>query len=301
MSDAIYSGDISGKPVVSIEYFPADGLIKERALATGAHALRRFDPDFQTVTFGAGASPVDGSFEWSTRLLQLTEVPTASHLTLCTFATKAELFNFTDELWQAGIKHLVMLRGDAADDNGGLGEFDSVADAVRALRKRRGWEISVSCYPETHPKAENRAADIAVLLDKQRAGASRAVTQFFFDNADFYAFREEARAAGVTIPLIPGIMPILNAEKIFSFAEGCGAKVPADLRKRFAACGDDKAKRSDVAREFVQEQVRDLAENGVKALHVYSMNRVDLTADAIRAFQACFDGRETRAKLRLVS
>ena len=96
-------------------------------------------------------------------------------------------------------------------------------------------------------------------------------------------------------------MPILNADKIFSFAEDCGAKVPTDLRKRFDACGDDKAARSDIARDFVQAQVRDLAKNGVKAIHVYSMNRVDLTADAIRAFQACFNGKEERSKLRLVS
>ena len=289
-----------GKAEVSIEYFPASGLVAERALMTGAHALRRFEPDFQTVTFGAGGTATDGSFEWSTRLAKLTDIPTASHLTLSHFEDAACVFAFTDRLWDAGIRHLVLLRGDPAPGRKGLAGFESVAAALRALRHRKSWEISVSAYPETHPLAQGRVADLDVLRAKQNAGAARAITQFFFDNSDFYRFRDEAGKAGVHLPLVPGIMPIGNFDKIASFAENCGASVPDWLRKRFAEAGDDKAKRSDVARDVVETQVRDLAANGVDAIHVYSMNRVDLTADAIRAFQNCFTGQSLPTNLRLV-
>ncbi len=259
-----------------------------------------FEPDFQTVTFGAGGTATEGSFEWSTRLSELTDVPTASHLTLSYFDDADAVFAFTDSLWDAGIRHLVLLRGDPAPGRKGLAGFESVADALRALRYRKRWEISVSAYPEVHPLAENRIADLDVLRAKQNAGAARAITQFFFDNADFYRFRDEAEEAGVRLPLVPGIMPIANFDKIASFAGNCGASIPQWLRDRFAEAGDDKAKQSDVARDVVEAQVRDLAANGVDAIHVYSMNRVDLTADAIRAFQNCFTGQSMPTDLRLV-
>ncbi len=289
-----------GKAEISIEYFPASGLVAERALMTGAHALRRFEPDFQTVTFGAGGTATDGSFEWSTRLAELTDVPTASHLTLSHFTSSEDVFAFTDKLWNAGIRHLVLLRGDPAPGRSGLAGFASVAAALRTLRRRKGWEVSVSAYPEVHPLAESDSADLDVLRAKQEAGAARAITQFFFDNADFYRFRDDADKAGIRLPLVPGIMPIGNFDKIASFARKCGAGVPDWLRDRFSEAGDDKAKRSDVARDVVETQVRDLAANGVDAIHVYSMNRVDLTADAIRAFQASFNGQSAATDLRLV-
>ncbi|MFK8035895.1 MAG: methylenetetrahydrofolate reductase [Hyphomicrobiales bacterium] len=283
------------QPVVSIEYFPPSGLSAERALITGAHALRRFAPDYQTITFGAGGASSDSvrdvALEWSSQLQNLNEVPTACHLALCHFESSEVLFDFATNLKEEGIERLVVLRGDAQSSSGnGLAGHNSVADAVRALKKKFGFDISVAAYPEPHPKAQSSAADIQVLLDKQAAGANRAITQYFFDNELFYDFCDKARAAGVKMDIVPGIMPIANFEKIKEFSEKCGASVPERFEALFAKAGDDKAARSDVARELVETQVRDLARNGVDQLHIYSLNRVDLTADAIRAFQAEFEG-----------
>ncbi|MDA8870500.1 methylenetetrahydrofolate reductase [Rhizobiaceae bacterium] len=287
----------SGVPETSVEFFPVNGLVKERALMTAAHALKRFSPDYLTVTCGAGGDGGRGTLEWAERLIELTEVPTACHFTLCSFTTQNEVLAACDGLWAQGIRHLVLLRGDAAGDDNGLAGFGSVADAVRAIRRRHAFEISVSAYPEVHPKAQDAARDLDVLAAKQDAGARRAITQFFFDNADFYRFRDRAEARGIRLPLVPGIMPITNFAKISNFSKGCGARVPDELGKRFAAAGDDKSAQSDVARAVVEAQVRDLAANDVDAIHVYSMNRVDLTADTLRAFQACFDGKTDEVRL----
>ncbi|MEL7273647.1 MAG: methylenetetrahydrofolate reductase [Pseudomonadota bacterium] len=291
----------SGIGQFSLEFFPPKGLPAERALVTGAHALRRFKPAFQTVTFGAGGTATDGCFEWCDQLQNLTETPTASHLALCHFENSAELMAFADRLWDADIKHLVVLRGDVeADDGIGCAGYNSVAEAVTALKKRHKFTISVSAYPEVHPKAESLDADIAVLLDKQKAGADRAITQFFFDNEDFYRFRERCEKAGLRIPLVPGIIPINNFDRIRGFSEKCGASVPATFEERFVAAGDDKAAQTDVARAIVEEQVRDLARNGVRHIHIYTLNRVDLAADTIRAFQAEFSGESDEEETALV-
>ncbi|MEM9732322.1 MAG: methylenetetrahydrofolate reductase [Pseudomonadota bacterium] len=291
----------SGTGQFSLEYFPPKGLSAERALVTGAHALRRFKPAFQTVTFGAGGTATDGCFEWCDQLQNLTEIPTASHLALCHFNNSDELMVFADRLWDADIKHLVVLRGDVeAEDGIGCAGYQSVAEAVAALKKRHKFIISVSAYPEIHPKAASLDADISVLLDKQKAGADRAITQFFFDNEDFYRFRDRCEKAGVRIPLVPGIIPINNFERIRRFSENCGAYVPEEFEQRFAAAGDDKAARTDVARAIVEEQVRDLARNGVRHIHIYTLNRVDLAADTIRAFQAEFSGETDEEDTALV-
>lgn len=279
---------ISGTPRVSVEYFPAKGVVKERALMTAAHALRRFGLDFQTVTFGAGGTGVDGAFEWCTQLAQITDVPTVCHVTLSHFERRESLFAFLDSLWNAGIRRLVLLRGDAAEGRDGLCGYASVADALAAIKNQQCWDISVAAYPETHPLAQSADDDLYVLRAKQEAGADRAITQFFFNNADFYAFRDRALRAGVTLALVPGIMPITNFDRIASFAHACGAKVPVELQEAFAQCGNDTERHSDLARLYVQAQVTDLAANGVEAIHVYSMNRVDLAADALRAFKAAF-------------
>ncbi len=273
------------QPTVSVEYFPPKSLSGERSLMTGAHALRRFSPAYQTVTFGAGGSAIEGSFDWSIRLQGLNEIPTATHIALCHF-TRDKLISFAEELWQSGIKRLIVLRGDAG---GSLAGFDSVADAVSALKQLHPFDISVAAYPETHPLAQNRQADFDVLLDKQRAGADRAITQYFFDNEDFYRFRDEASKLGFHREIVPGVIPIANFAKIQEFSEKCGSQIPKSFFDRFAEAGEDKAHQSNVARALIEEQVRDLARNGVDAIHIYSLNRVDLTADAIRAFTSEFD------------
>jgi len=276
---------IIDEPIVSVEYFPPKGLSAERSLMTGAHALRRFSPAYQTVTFGAGGSAIEGSFDWSVSLQNLNEVPTATHIALGHF-TRDSLVKFAEDLWEQGIKRLVVLRGDAG---GQLAGFDSVADAIAALKLLHPFDISVAAYPEVHPLAQSRQADIANLIAKQDAGANRAITQYFFNNEDFYRFRDEAERKGFRRDIVPGVIPITNFQRIVEFSEKCGASIPDRFHPLFEAAGNDRARHSDVARRLIEEQVRDLAQNGVNQLHIYTLNRVDLTADAIRAFNDEFD------------
>ena len=273
------------RPTISVEYFPPKGLPSERALMTGAHALRRFDLACQTITFGAGGSGAEGSFDWALRLQGLNEIPTAAHIALVHF-TRETLVDYVEDLWAHGIKRLVVLRGDG---DGDLAGFQTVAETIGALKEIHPFDISVAAYPEVHPKAESLQSDLDVLLEKQTAGADRALTQYFFDNEDFYRFRGKAEKSGFHREIVPGVIPITNFQKIKEFSTKCGAKVPEHFETLFAAAGDDKARQTDVARSIVEAQVRDLAQNGVHSLHIYSLNRVDLTADAIRAFQAEFD------------
>ena len=289
---------IPGKPSVSLEYYPPKGVPAHRALMTGAYALKRFEPAFQTVTFGADGSATDGTFDIVTKLQALNDVPTACHIALCRF-DRYSLQDYAEKLWEFGIERLVVLRGDS-ENGDGLEHFASVAEAVRLLKKCHPFDISVAAYPEVHPKAQSADSDIDVLLEKQTAGADRAITQYFFDNADFYRFRDRAENAGLRIPLVPGVIPIANFERIKGFSEKCGAGVPEAFEGLYAVCGDDRAKHTDVSRGIIERQVADLAQNGVDAIHVYTLNRTDLTADAIRAFEAQFDGEAARPKLAMV-
>ena len=280
----MYPSSSRQTPAVSLEFFPPKGLSAERALMTGAHVLRRFAPAFQTVTFGADGSAIDGSLDWPARLQSLNEVPTAAHLTLCQFDSPSEFLDHADALWQQGIKHLVVLRGDTNSASQPL-PFADVAHAVAALKSQHNYEISVAAYPEGHPMAANLRSDLAVLRDKQEAGADRAITQFFFDNATYFRFLDSARLAGVKMEIVPGIMPINNIWRVAGFARKCGADMPQSLLDRFSALGDDPEAHTELAREVVCDQVRELREQGVDAIHIYTLNRVDLTADTIRAFQ----------------
>lgn len=289
-------------PAFSLEYFPANGPSAESALMNGAHALAAFRPAFQSMTFGANGSEENGSLDWSDRLQTLTEVSTACHVALCRF-NRSSFLQFAAELWARGVTRMVILRGDVpadAEDNG-LAGFESVAEAVAAAKALHPFDISVSAYPEVHPRAASANADLDVLLAKQEAGADRAITQYFFDNEDFYRFRDRAEEAGLRIPLVPGIMPIANFERIKRFSENCGASVPARFGPLFAAAGEDRAEHTKVSRGIVEEQVCDLVRNGVDAIHIYTLNRVDLAADAIRAFRSQFEGQGETKRLRAVA
>jgi len=273
-------------PRVSFEYFPPKSIPAERALMTAAHALRRFQPEFQTMTFGAGGSAIEEGLDWPQRLQGLNDIPTAAHIALCRFPTKAELSAQLDTLVEQGIKHLVVLRGDA---HGGLCGFEDLPQGIAWLKQNYTFTMSVACYPETHPMADSPSADMDVLLAKQAAGADRAITQFFFDNEHFYSFRDRAERKGFYKEIVPGILPISNFSRVTEFAQNCGSNVPQRIVDAFEACGDDKEKQTDLAREIVCKQVEDLANNGVDAIHIYTLNRVDLAADAARAFQKTDD------------
>lgn len=286
----------------SLEYFPAAGPSAESALMNGGHALAGLKPAFQSMTFGANGSAEGGSLDWSVRLQSLTAVPTACHIALCRF-DRSRFLAFAERLWGEGIERLVLLRGDVPEesDDNGLAGFASVAEAIEAAKALHPFDISVAAYPEVHPRAVSPKADLDVLIAKQDAGADRAITQYFFSNDDFYRFRDRTEAAGLNIPLVPGLMPIANFERIKAFSAKCGAVVPEGFHSRFAGAGEDRAAHTRVSRDIVEEQVRDLVGNGVEAIHIYTLNRVDLAADAIRAFQKGREEMDSSRRIRAVA
>lgn len=269
-------------PSISLEYFPATAVSSRRGLDTCAHALRRFDPIYQTVTFGADGGERETTVECALHLERLTEVPTATHLTLCAF-DRAGFTQHLDRLSELGIRRLVLLRGDGRSEEGdGLASFSSVAEAVTFAKARHDFDVTVAAYPEPHPKAASAGADLDVLVGKFDAGADRAVTQFFFETETFLRFRDELARRRPEANLVAGVMPITSFTQTSSFAAKCGVVLPEALRSRFGSV--DPSDHTALAREIVEQQVRELANEGETRLHVYTMNRVDLTADALRAF-----------------
>lgn len=266
---------------VSFEFFPPKSPDMADQLWQTVKALQPFQPDFVSVTYGAGGTTREPTLETVGRLIKETSMPTAAHLT-CVAASRDDVRQVVEELKAIGVRHFVALRGDP---QGGVGTrytphpdgFENAADLVRGLRDMGAFEISVSAYPEKHPESQNEAADIDMLKRKVDAGATRALTQFFFDNDLFEQYLTRVRAAGITIPIVPGIMPIQNLTQLKRFAAMCGASVPERLDHRFEAAGGDAQARAEIAADVAAEQIADLAKRGVTEFHLYTMNRAPLT------------------------
>lgn len=267
---------------ISFEYFPGRSQKANNQLEKTVALLAEFQPEFQSVTYGAGGSDQQGSFDAAVAMQSTSGIPTASHLTY-TGASKQDIEAFADKLWAAGIKQIVALRGDDRAA-GGDTPFVSTPEFVAALKACHPFEIAVACYPEVHPKALSLKEDLAVLKAKQEAGASSAITQFFFDNSKFYEFVSQARKAGITIPIIPGILPIYDFAKVCEMAEACGTHIPEQVYEAFAngaICGSSDL---EIASELLKAQVHDLAYAGYEAVHIYTLNKVPLAKVASEAF-----------------
>lgn len=267
---------------VSFEYFPGRSQKANNQLEETVSLLAEYQPEFQSVTYGAGGSDQQGSFDTVVAMQSSSGIPTASHLTY-TGSSKDDVEGFADKLWQAGIKRIVALRGDPRE-NGDVVPFADTPEFVAALKKCHPFEIAVACYPEVHPKAGSLKHDLGVLKAKQDAGASIAITQFFFDNSKFYDFVSEARKAGITIPIVPGILPIYNFARVCQMAEACGTQIPDHVYEAFAngsICGSSDL---EIASELLKSQVHDLAYSGFEAVHIYTLNRVPLAKVASEAF-----------------
>lgn len=282
---------------VSFEYFPPRGLKGAQTLARTIRSLSAMKPVYQTVTFGAAGSTIDGTRD-AVLDLQRTGIPAASHVTAVGLP-RAKLLEFADELWEKGVTRLVVLRGDlpeglSAADVSGPDYVSTALELQRALLARHAFDVSVAAYPETHPKAASHEADLDVLRAKQDAGAARAITQFFFDNELFLRFRDSAAARGVTIPIVPGIITIPRFKSLLGFADTCGATVPSWLRERFA--GADEEAHARAAARTVREQVEGLAREGVDDIHVYTLNRAELASVAARSFLSLDAHGERRAQ-----
>jgi methylenetetrahydrofolate reductase (NADPH) len=267
---------------ISFEFFPPKSEEMEGQLWNAVSELQDWNPDFVSVTYGAGGTTRAPTLMTVSRFLADTPLATASHLT-CVGATKEETHQVIDTFRNAGIKHFVALRGDAPGGAGvpyqpHPGGYANAAELVAGLRGIGDFEISVSAYPEKHPESRDTAADIDMLKRKADNGADRALTQFFFDNNNFERYLERVRAAGIKIPVVPGIMPIQNLTQLKRFAGACGTIIPSFLDDRFAGFDEKPEERAKVAADVAAEQIEDLARRGITDFHLYTMNRAPLVS-----------------------
>jgi len=265
---------------VSFEFFPPKTEEMERTLWEAVTRLAPLDPNFVSVTYGAGGSTRERTHATVKRILDETTLVPAAHLT-CVAATREEVDAVVRNYWDAGVRHIVALRGDPTGGIGARyaphpGGYRNAADLVAGIKRARDFEVSVAAYPEKHPDSPSVAADIDMLKAKVDAGATRAMTQFFFENDLYFRYLDRVRARGIDIPIVPGILPVQNFKQTKSFAERCGASVPAWLADRFDGLENDPATRKLIAAAVAAEQVTDLVDRGVGDFHFYTMNRADL-------------------------
>ena len=266
-------------PSVSFEFFPPKTEESNRTLFEAASRLGSLNPEFVSVTYGAGGSTREPTAKAVSELKEKLGFDVAPHLT-CVDATKEETLEIVRDYLSQGITKLVALRGDPRDGVEGVytppaNGFAYASDLVAGLRDFQGLELFVSAYPETHPQAPNADFDIEVLKSKQDNGASAAITQFFFNNDDFFRYRDRAATAGVTMPIIPGIMVPENIKGVLRFAKACGASVPSSLYSKFAGIEDDEETRRLIATHFTIQQCEQLVSSGVKHFHLYTLNRAE--------------------------
>lgn len=274
-------GDLrTDMPRVSFEFFPPDTEAMEKTLWDSIKRLSVLRPRFVSVTYGADGSTRERTHAAVARILAETDLIAAPHLT-CIGASRGEIDDIARRYWDMGVRHMVALRGDAPN---GAGEYrphpDGYAygsDLVAGLKKVADFDISVAAYPEVHPEAPNPLFDLDNLKRKLDAGASRAITQFFFDVELYLRFRDLCAAAGIDSALIPGILPITRFPQLTRFAKQCGASVPDWLTERFDGLEDDAETRQLIAASVAIEQARLLKKHGIDEFHFYTLNRSELT------------------------
>jgi methylenetetrahydrofolate reductase (NADPH) len=265
---------------VSFEFYPPNSEKMNQTLWESIERLAVLGPRFVSVTYGADGSTRERTHAAVERIAEQTTLTAAPHLT-CIGADRAEIDDIAREYWDMGIRHLVALRGDPPPDAAGYeahpNGYPYAADLVAGLRKVADFDISVAAYPEVHPEATNALADLDNLRRKLDAGATRAITQFFFDVDKFLRFRDLCAAAGIESSIVPGILPITRFPQLQRFAERCGATVPDWLSQRFAGLEDDAETRQMIAASLAIEQVRKLQAEGISEFHFYTLNRSELT------------------------
>ena len=270
---------LPAKVAVSFEFFPPKTDRMAESLWEAVERLAPLRPAYVSVTYGAGGTTRERTHATVTRIRNETDLEPAAHLT-CVGAERGEVDAVARRYWDAGIRHIVALRGDAPEGAACYtphpGGYAFAADLVAGLKRVADFEISVAAYPERHPEAASPEADLDNLKRKVDAGACRAITQFFFDVDVFLRFRDRATAAGLTVPLVPGILPVTNFARVKQFAGSCGAAVPAWMADLFEGLDDDPETRKLVAATVAAEQCRALSAHGVEAFHFYTLNRAEL-------------------------
>lgn len=265
---------------VSFEFFPPKTEKMQDQLWVAVEKLAPLGPEFVSVTYGAGGSTRERTHETVSRIIEKTDIPVAAHLT-CVASKKEEVDDVLRSYWAAGVRHLVALRGDPPE---GIGEaytpypggYANAAELAGGASAIADFEISVGCYPEKHPESASFDADIEMLKQKIDNGASRGITQFFYDNEVYYRYLDRVRAAGIDIPIVPGIMPVNSFKSLKKMASMCGATIPPRLATLFESLDDDPQTRKLVAATIAAEQCLALAEQGVKHFHFYTLNRDEM-------------------------
>ena len=272
--------DVAGDAQVSFEFFPPKTEKMEETLWESLQTLSPLAPRFVSVTYGAGGSTRERTHATVARIARETNIPAAAHLT-CVEATREEIDQVADDYWNAGVRHIVALRGDPpragekyATHPGG---YENAADLVAGLRKLHPFEISVAAYPECHPDSPDAVADIDNLKRKLDAGASRAITQFFHEAETFFRYRDALAAAGIDAEIVPGIMPVMNFASVQRMSAMCGTAVPSWMGRLFDGLDDHPAARQLVAATIAAELCRRLYAGGVRNFHFYTLNRAELS------------------------
>jgi methylenetetrahydrofolate reductase (NADPH) len=273
---------VSNPIAVSFEFFPPGDDAGTAQLWKTINRLAPLRPRFVSVTQGA-----DGSTRTRTQacvrcIANETEFTVVPHLT-CIATAREDVLSLAKSYWREGRRHIVALRGDLPSNPGGTAGFSPAADLVRALRGIGDFDVSVAAFPEGHPESGSIAADIENLQRKVAAGANRAITQFFFDADLFLRYRDRCVAAGIEVPIVPGILPIAQFAQMCRFAAKCGTNVPGWLQRRFEAVEQDPVARHDVAANVALELVRRLHRHGVGEFHFYTLNRAEITFAVCRA------------------
>lgn len=277
--DPLFAG-LAGDMRASFEFFPPKSDKMEAQLWEAVQDLKPLCPSFVSVTYGAGGSTRERTHDTVKRIIGEAGIPAAAHLT-CVDATKAETRAVAEHYWEAGVRHIVALRGDAGQPGAPFTPhpdgYANAAELVAGLKEVADFEISVAAYPETHPDASCPDADIDNLARKLDAGATRAITQFFFAPETYFDFRDKLAARGITAPVVPGILPVTNVAQARKFAGLCGAKIPVWMDGLFEGLDERPGARDLVAATVAAELCRRLYAGGVRNFHFYTLNRSRLS------------------------
>lgn len=265
-------------PALSFEFFPPKTDEQRAQLDQAAQALQTWQPEYASVTFGAGGSTLSYTGDTVAHLHRAHGYTVAPHLS-CMGGTRAEIRALLDGYRAAGYRRLVALRGDLPSGMASAGDFRYAAELVGFIRQHTGdhFHVEVAAYPETHPQADDALADLRHFKAKVDAGADGAITQYFFNPDAYFRFVDDAHRLGVRVPIVPGIMPIANFTQLRRFSDGCGAEIPRWIAKRMQAHGDDAASVRALGAEVVAQLCRRLLDGGAPALHFYTLNRARAT------------------------
>lgn len=266
-------------PKVSFEFFPAKTPKGETKLLATAEILKAFEPEFFSVTFGAFGSTRDKTFETVTTLIEQTKVNTAPHIS-CMGSDEQAIKEMLDGYKANNVKRLVVLRGDRPSGMlSNPGPFHYASELVSFIRSHYGddFYIEVACYPETHPESKRASDDFEHFVQKVNAGADAAITQYFYNPDGYYRLLDKCHQSGIQIPIIPGIMPITNFEKLLQFSKACGAEIPLWLFKELEGFTDDTESLQAFGLDFVSQMCENLLQNGAPSLHFYTLNDAKAT------------------------